>query len=65
MDLDQFLRQEYITTAIDFALKAVGALVVLIAAWVIAGWLKRTVESRLEKISFDQTLAKFFANIVR
>jgi len=65
MDLKQFLTQEYVTTAIDFALKAIGALAVLIAAWIIAAWLKRAVESRFEKISFDQTLGKFFANLVR
>lgn len=65
MELENFLTQQYITMAIDFALKAVGALAVLIFAWIFAGWLKGVVESRFENINFDVTLGKFFANIVR
>jgi len=65
MDLEKFLTQEYVTTAIDFGLKAVGALVVLIAAFIVGGWLKRLLMSRIEASGLDMTLGKFFANLLR
>lgn len=65
MNLEQYLTQEYVTTGIDFALKAIGALVVLILAWVVASWLKRVMLRRFERVRFDETLGKFFANMVR
>jgi small conductance mechanosensitive channel len=65
MNLEQYLTQEYITTAIDFALKAVGALVVLVLAWMVASWLKGVMLRRFERVKFDETLGKFFANMVR
>ncbi len=65
MNLEQFLTQQYMTTAIDFLLKAVGALVVLFVAWMFAGWLKRSLQRRLDDTSFDVTLARFFSNMLR
>lgn len=65
MDLEQYLTQEYMTVAIDFGLKAVGALVVLIAAFFIGTWLKNLILKRITSSGLDETLGKFFANMVR
>jgi len=50
---------------IDYALRAVGVLVVLFAAWVLAGWARRTTRRGLERGGVDATLTKFFANLAR
>lgn len=42
-----------------------GALALLIAGWMLAGWLRRIVVKGLTKAKMDVTLAKFFGNIVR
>jgi small conductance mechanosensitive channel len=54
---------ELITT---YAFDVIGALVILIVGWMIAGWAGRTTRKTLEKSSrVDNTLAPFFSNIVR
>ena len=37
----------------------------IFAAWIIAGWARRTVRRGLERARFDMTLTKFIANMVR
>ncbi|MBI1356069.1 MAG: mechanosensitive ion channel [Acidobacteria bacterium] len=65
MNLDQFVNDESIAAFTAFALRAIGALVVLFMAWIVAAWLRSMLQSRLEKLRFDLTLTKFFANMLR
>ena len=54
---------ELVTT---YAFEVIGALVILIAGWMVAGWAGRTTRQALEKSSrVDSTLAPFLSNIVR
>ncbi len=54
---------ELITT---YAFDVIGALVILIIGWMLAGWAGRTTRKTLEKSpSVDNTLAPFLSNIVR
>lgn len=49
-----------------YAFDVIGALVILIVGWMIAGWAGRTTRNRLTKTSkVDDTLAPFLGNIVR
>lgn len=52
---------EYILTA--YVIPAIGALVVLTAAWLVAGWVRRTMRRSLTHANFDLTLTRFFSNI--
>ncbi len=49
----------------DHAPAAIGVLVALFVAWIVAGGVKRAMLRGFEKTKFDKTLAKFFANLVR
>lgn len=51
--------------AVEYGPKVLGVLVVLFAAWVIAGWVRRLILAGLARTKFDLTLAKFFANMAR
>jgi small conductance mechanosensitive channel len=51
--------------AVRYGAKVAGALALLFAAWVLAGWAHRIVHRGLQRAKFDLTLTKFFANIVR
>jgi len=54
---------ELVTT---YAFEVIGALVILIVGWMVAGWAGRTTRQALEKSSrVDSTLAPFLSNIVR
>lgn len=48
-----------------WGMRIVGALVALFIAWVIAGWVRRSIRNGLERRNFDATLTKFFANVAR
>lgn len=49
-----------------YAFDVIGALVILIVGWIIAGWAGRTTRGRLDKSAkIDDTLAPFMGNIVR
>ena len=48
-----------------WAMNIVGAIVALFFGWIIAGWLGRLVRKGGEKRNLDQTLTKFFSNIIR
>ncbi|MCA9309744.1 MAG: mechanosensitive ion channel, partial [Phycisphaerales bacterium] len=49
----------------QYGLPALKAIVLLIIAFMIAGWVKRMVYKVLTKAHLDQTLAKFFASMSR
>jgi small conductance mechanosensitive channel len=54
---------EIVTT---YAFDVIGALIILIVGWMVAGWAGRTTRNRLDKTpKVDDTLAPFIGNIVR
>ncbi|MDJ0763141.1 MAG: mechanosensitive ion channel [Myxococcota bacterium] len=61
--------EELMSKGIDltatWGLRVVGVLVVLFLAWVIAGWASRAALKRFQKSSFDETLGRFFSNLIR
>jgi len=54
-----------ISMALNYGIKSAGALLLLFFAWMIAAWMGRFVARRLERVDFDLTLTRFFANITR
>jgi small conductance mechanosensitive channel len=50
---------------IDIGLSAIGVIVVLLAAWVIAAWVQTLITRSLQKAKFDETLTKFFAKTAK
>lgn len=59
------LDQNLVGLITTYGVRAVGVVVLLIAAWIIAGWVRRGVLKAATKGRLDETLAKFFANISR
>ena len=51
--------------AIQFTPRLLQLILVVILAWVVAGWLKRIVVSASTRAHIEITLAKFFGNIAR
>jgi small conductance mechanosensitive channel len=57
--------QEVIAIAVEYGVDIVGAIVLLIVGWTIAGWIRRMVRRGLEKLpALDETLKPFIANLV-
>jgi small conductance mechanosensitive channel len=50
---------------ISYAASALGALVFLIVAFVVAGWIKRLVSGGLARAKVDETVARFLGTIAR
>lgn len=48
-----------------YALRVIGALIFLFVAWMVAAWLGRMTRKGLERANVDQTLTKFFGNLMR
>lgn len=48
-----------------YGIPALKALVILVLAWIIAGWVKRILTGALTKAKVEITLAKFLANLAR
>lgn len=40
-------------------------LLILVAAWLLAGWARKTIRRGLDRAHFDVTLSRFFSNLVR
>lgn len=59
------LTPEMLDLAMTWTGRVLGALVVLIAAFMVAGWASRLVVGRLNKIGFDATLTKFLGSASR
>jgi small conductance mechanosensitive channel len=51
--------------AAKYGLGLLGALVVLIVAYFVAGWTKRAVNAALDRARVDATISKFLSNIAR
>jgi small conductance mechanosensitive channel len=49
----------------EYGVDAAKILLLLLLAWVVAGWTRRIVERSLTRVSFDATLTKFFASASR
>jgi len=56
---------QLVDLAIQFTPRLLQLLLVVILAWIIAGWLKRVVTSAATRAHIEVTLAKFFGNIAR
>ena len=68
MDLEEIRTEAeaLATLAIDYAIQIIGALAILIAGWIVAGWLYRRIKRRmLASPRFDNTMAPVTAAIVR
>ena len=65
MDINQWLNEETMALAVNYAMRVIGALVVLFVGWSVAAWLSRLIERRLTASEFDLTLTKFFATMAR
>ncbi len=59
------LADELQSLATTYGLKLLGAVVFLILAWLVAGWISRITARGLNKAKIDITLGKFLANVVR
>lgn len=51
--------------AVEFAPKVVGAVVVLLITWFLAGWARRILRTVMERAHIDRTLVKFLSNAAR
>ena len=61
-----WLTPEFIAAAIqNYVIPGVGALFMLVAAFIVAGWVKRITYKALEKAKVEITLTKFFSNFAR
>jgi small conductance mechanosensitive channel len=54
-----------LSVAEQYGLDVVKVLLLLLSAWIVAGWTRRLVESSLRQVKFDTTLTKFFASASR
>lgn len=66
------LKQESVETAAwtgklltEWSLKVVGVLLVIVLAWMVAAWARRTLYRLLNRPHFDQTLIRFLSNLAR
>lgn len=65
MNLEQWINEETMALAVSYALRVIGALIVLFLGWSVAAWVRGLIEKRLTAADFDLTLTKFFANVAR
>lgn len=65
MNSFDWLQSEYVVLIVPYALRVVGALGLLFAAWLVAAWAKRFTLKQLGRAEFDLTLTKFFSNAAR
>ncbi len=57
--------QEMITIGVEYGLEIVGAIVLLIIGWTLAGWVRRVVRHGLDRVPrMDETLKPFLAKLV-
>jgi small conductance mechanosensitive channel len=64
-DTEAVMRQ-FIELGTGYALDLVGAIVILVVGWIVAGWTGRKIRNAMENTSrIDDTLAPFVSNAVR
>lgn len=55
--------KELMPDIFKYGASALGALLLLLAAWIVAGLVRRLVRRSLAKAAFDETLSKFFSKL--
>lgn len=48
-----------------YAIPVVKVLVLLLVAWIVAGWLRRVATGALRRAKIEETLARFFGNLIK
>ncbi|MBX3357881.1 MAG: mechanosensitive ion channel family protein [Phycisphaeraceae bacterium] len=51
--------------AVQYGLSVLGALVILIVAWILSRWAQRTIRRALDRAKFDPTVSKFVGHVTR
>ena len=59
------LNDATITLITQYAIRAAGALALLIAAWIASAWFARVVRRGCDRGGIDLTLSKFFSKTMR
>ena len=64
--MENIFTAEWLSEAIqNYVIPGIGALVMIVAAFILAGWVKRITFKGLQKTNIDATLTKFFSNFMR
>lgn len=58
-------KEEWISAAEYYGLRAAFVLVLMILAWTVSGWASSMVGRAMRRVKFDETLSKFLAKLVR
>ncbi len=61
----QRLWEENSDLILSYAASAIGALIFLIVAFIVAGWMKRVATGTLKRARVDETVARFLGTVVR
>jgi len=60
------LIENIIAVGVEYGIDIVGAIVLLVAGWTVASWIRRVIRRTLERVpALDDTLKPFIANVVR
>jgi len=59
------LSPEIMDLVVTYTTRVLGVIVILVLAFVVAGWASRTLVGRLNKVGFDTTLTKFLGSMSR
>ncbi len=60
------LIENIIAVGVEYGIDIVGAIVLLVAGWTVASWIRRVIRRTLERVpALDDTLTPFIANVVR
>lgn len=65
VDTLQTIINKVVEFFVNYSFQVVGALIILIAGWLLANWSGKLMMKSLQKKNFDITLAKFLTGIVR
>jgi len=60
------LIENVIAIGVEYGIDIVGAIVLLVVGWTVAGWIRRVIRRTLDRVpALDETLKPFLANLVR
>ena len=58
--------EHVIEVTFDYGLEVLGAIVMLVAGWIVAGWIRRVIRRAMDRVpAMDETLKPFIANLIR
>jgi small conductance mechanosensitive channel len=63
--MGNYINETTVALLTTYAMRLAGLIVLLLIAWIIAGWTRRATQRGLERAQMDPTLRKFFANLAR